>query len=104
MRKLGWSTLGKPKGSQTEAVQSHRSVGTAANRGEVNEQRAREIQIQMEEEQACLALEKQRAEEEAHKRVIARRNTESDIQSTRGYLAREWQKLEHSENIDTELL
>ncbi len=50
-RKLGRSTLGIPKDGQTEAVQSHRAVGTAASRGEINERRAREIQIQMEEEQ-----------------------------------------------------
>ena len=103
-RKLGRSTLGKPKDGQTETVQSHRAVGTSASRREINERRAREIQTQLEEEQARLALEKRRAEEEARERVIARRNNESDIQSTRGYLAREQQKLEHSENIDTELL
>ncbi len=82
MRKLGWSTLGKPKDSQTEAIQSHHSVGTVASHGEINEQRAREIQIQIEGEQTHLALEKQWAEEEAHKCIIARRNTESDVQST----------------------
>ncbi|PBK78194.1 hypothetical protein ARMSODRAFT_29146 [Armillaria solidipes] len=103
-RKLGRSTLGKLKDGQTEAVQSHRAVGTSASRREINERRAREIQTQLEEEQARLALEKWRAEEEARERVIARRNNESDVQSARErYLARKRQKLEHSENIDTEL-
>ncbi|KAG7452494.1 uncharacterized protein BT62DRAFT_925044 [Guyanagaster necrorhizus] len=102
-RKLSRSTLGKPKDAQTEAVQSHRAVGTAASRREINERRAREIQTQMEEEKARLSFEKQRAEQEAHERVIARRNNESDVQSARErYLVRKRQKLEHSADIDTE--
>ncbi|KAK0210794.1 coiled-coil domain-containing protein 55-domain containing protein [Desarmillaria ectypa] len=102
-RKLGRSALGKPKDAQTEAIQSHRAVGTAASRREINERRAREIQTQMEEEKTRLALEKQRAEQEAHERIITRRNNESDVQSARErYLARKRQKLEHSANIDAE--
>ncbi|PBL04405.1 hypothetical protein ARMGADRAFT_52960 [Armillaria gallica] len=58
-RKLGRSTLGKPKDGQTEAIQSHRAVGTVASHGEISKRREREIQIQMEKEQVHLALEKQ---------------------------------------------
>ncbi len=109
-RKLGQSTLGKPKDGQMETVQSHRAVGTAASRGEISKRRAREIQIQMEKEQVHLALEKRRAEEEARKCVIARRNTESDVQSTRGYLARKQQKTgtlrkhQHRALVDSSLI
>ncbi len=99
----GANKSGKPKDGQMVTIQSHRAMGTAASHGEISKRRAREIQIQMEKEQACLALEKRRAEEEARKCVIARRNTELDVQSTQGYLARKRQKLEHSENINTEL-
>ncbi len=56
------------------------------------------------EEQTRLALEKRQAEEEAHERVIAKRNTESDVQSVRERdLAWKRHKLEHSESIDTKL-
>ncbi|PBK82353.1 hypothetical protein ARMGADRAFT_1019688, partial [Armillaria gallica] len=86
-RKLARSTLGKPKDDQTEAVQSHRAVGTA-----IQMNPAVVVCVLAQEEQTRLALEKWQAEEEVRECVIARRNTELDVQS-----------LEHSESINTKL-
>jgi len=80
-------------------VQSHRAVGTAASRREINERRAREILSQMEDEKKRLAEEQARADDEATKRIVARRNTENDVQSARErYLQRKRRKIE--ENVD----
>lgn len=94
-RRLGARTQSSEKADGTEQVEVHRAVGTAASRKEINQRRAREIQVQMEAEQERLAREKQRAEEEATKRIVARRNDEKDVQSARErYLQRKRQRLE----------
>ncbi|KDQ33319.1 hypothetical protein PLEOSDRAFT_20501 [Pleurotus ostreatus PC15] len=94
-RRLGARTQSSEKADGTEQVEAHRAVGTAASRKEINQRRAREIQVQMEAEQERLAREKQRAEEEATKRIVARRNDEKDVQSARErYLQRKRQRLE----------
>ncbi|KAJ7452380.1 coiled-coil domain-containing protein 55-domain containing protein [Mycena galericulata] len=94
-RRLGdRSTAGKDKTSGEE-VQTHRAVGTAASRREINERRAREIQQQMEAEEERLRTEKQRADHEAIQRIVAKRNDEVAVQSARErYLQRKRQKLE----------
>lgn len=76
-------------------VQTHRAVGTAASRREINERRAREIREQMDEERWRLASEAERAEREATAKAVARRNTQEEIQSARDrYLERKRRRLE----------
>ncbi|KAF9500839.1 hypothetical protein BDN71DRAFT_1439696 [Pleurotus eryngii] len=94
-RRLSARTQSSEKADGTEQVEVHRAVGTAASRKEINQRRAREIHVQMEAEQERLAREKQRVEEEATKRIVARRNDEKDVQSARErYLQRKRQRLE----------
>ncbi len=86
-RKLGRPLSVNPK------VAKRRSFNHIVLLGPRSGVREIQIQIQMnpevvvcvlaQEEQTRLALEKQQAEEEARERVIARRNTESDVQSVR---------------------
>lgn len=79
-------------------VQSHRAVGTAASRKEINERRTREIQQQMQDEENRVALEKRRMEEEAVRRTVAKRNNEGDVQSARErYLQRKRQRMEETQ-------
>ncbi|KAG5342774.1 hypothetical protein C0989_008724 [Termitomyces sp. Mn162] len=79
----------------SETIQTHRAVGTAASRREINERRAREIRQQMEEEEGRVTQEKRLAEEETTRRIVAKRNTEVDVQSARErYLHRKRQRLE----------
>jgi coiled-coil domain-containing protein 55 len=80
-----------------ETVQTHRAVGTAASRKEINERRAKEIRQQMEAEEDRLAREKRMAEEEAVRRIVAKRNNETDVQSARErYLQRKRQRMEEA--------
>ncbi|KAG6866941.1 hypothetical protein C0991_003857 [Blastosporella zonata] len=82
----------------TETAQAHRAVGTAASRREINERRAREIRQQMEAEEDRVAREKRLEEEEATRRIVAKRNTEVDVQSARErYLARKRQRIEETD-------
>jgi coiled-coil domain-containing protein 55 len=81
-----------------QPVQSHRAVGTAASRREINERRAREVLQQMEDEKKRVIDERVRAEEEATRRIVARRNNEEEIQSARErYLQRKRRKLDEME-------
>jgi coiled-coil domain-containing protein 55 len=97
-RRLGFMT--STQTAPAEPVQAHRAAGTAASRREINERRAREIQVQMEEERSRLLSEQQRADREAQDKAIARRNTEDDVQSARErYLQRKRQKLEKPEAV-----
>ncbi|KAG5645229.1 hypothetical protein DXG03_006646 [Asterophora parasitica] len=95
-RRLGM----RPSNAQTskadsEAAQAHRAVGTAASRKEINERRARDIQHQLEAEEDRLARESRLAEEEAVRRTVAKRNTDTDVQSARErYLQRKRQRLD----------
>ena len=92
--------LGATRQSSTptkEGVQIYRAAGTAATRKEINERRTREIQQQLLDEEDRVVREKQRAEQDAIQRTIAKRNTELDINSARErYLRRKRQKLEES--------
>ena len=101
-RRLGLRTPAAASTSTTvEPVQSHRAVGTAASKQAINERRAREILQQMEQEKERVAQEKARADEQATQRTIARRNTETDVQSARErYLQRKRRKLEDDSAVD----
>jgi len=92
-RRLGLDTH-SGKTSEDKPVESHRAVGTAATRREINERRVREIQKQMKEEQERVLQEKERAQDEAMQRIVARRNDESSVQNARErYLQRKRQRL-----------
>jgi coiled-coil domain-containing protein 55 len=103
-RRIGLLKSNMASGS-TEPVQAHRAVGTAASRKEINDRRAREIGRQVEEERQRAASEQERAEREATERIIARRNTQADVQSAKErYMQRKRQKLEEeamATDIDT---
>lgn len=93
-RRFGLQTS-KSGTSQDEPVQVHRAVGSAASRREINERRAREIEVQIEQERERMLQEKRRREEEGLNRVLAKRNTDEAVQSARErYLARKRRKLE----------
>ncbi|KII88469.1 hypothetical protein PLICRDRAFT_111226 [Plicaturopsis crispa FD-325 SS-3] len=101
-RRLGVGSSSKSKTEPSEEVQVHRAVGTAASRKEINERRAREIQQQMVQEQERLAAEKERLDHEARQRIIAKRNTQDDVQSAKErYLQRKRRKLEEQTAMDT---
>ncbi|KAJ6502514.1 coiled-coil domain-containing protein 55-domain containing protein [Mycena sanguinolenta] len=83
------------QGKNSLEGQAHRAVGTAASRREINERRAREIQVQLEQEEERLGKEKAREEHEATQRLIARRNDEGAVQNARErYQERKRQRLE----------
>lgn len=94
-RRLG---LQKLKGTGIEATREvHRAVGTAASRKEINERRAREIRLQMEEEQARATRVKELADHEATRKIVAKRNNQEDVMSARErYLQRKRRKLEEA--------
>lgn len=101
-RRLG-AGLNTGKASGSEQAQIHRAAGTAASRKEINERRAREIRQQLEAEEERLGREKKEADEEAERRIIAKRNNDSDVQSARErYLQRKRQKLDPPAN-DTDM-
>lgn len=83
--------------TETEVAQSHRAVGTAASRKEINERRTREIRQQMHAEEERLVREQRAADEEAVRRTIAKRNSDVDVQSARErYLQRKRQRVQES--------
>lgn len=89
-RRLGLSSQSKDTG---EPARMHTAVGTAASRREINERRAREIQRQVEDERERTNKRKLEAEAEAVKRVVLRRNDDTDVRSARErYLQRKAQK------------
>lgn len=99
-RKLGSKASSNPSSSSapSESVDAHRAVGVAASRTAINARRAREIQVQIAEEEERLRSEKERREREARERVVAKRNNEEDIMSARErYLARKKRKLEEDQ-------
>ncbi|KAF7294918.1 DUF2040 domain-containing protein [Mycena indigotica] len=88
----------KPTENNTENVQAHRAVGTAASRREINERRAREIEQQMASEDERLKAEKAREEEERTQRVVTRRNDAGAVESARErYLQRKRLRVEAAE-------
>ena len=106
-RRLGLqksSTSTTSNGGRGESLEIHRAVGTAASRKEINERRAREIQKQMEEEQARVARAKELQDHEATQRIVAKRNTQDDLQSARErYLQRKRRKLEEADPANDEV-
>ena len=81
--------------------QTHRAVGTAASRREINERRAREIQQQLEAEQQRTAQESRDAADQAMQRIVAKRNNDDDIEDARSrYLQRKRKKLEEEKSVD----
>ncbi|KAF9464733.1 coiled-coil domain-containing protein 55-domain containing protein [Collybia nuda] len=100
-RRLGLRPSIKQQSTLTEgsAAPSHRAVGTAASRKEINERRTREIQQQLQDEEHRMASEKQRMEEDAVRRTVAKRNNSDDVQSARErYLERKRQRMEETQN------
>jgi len=94
-RRLGAQGTNKNNSADGSEGPSHRAVGTAASRREINQRRAREIEEQMQTEQERVAREKQRTDEEALQRTVAKRNSEDAVQGARErYLARKRQKME----------
>ncbi|KAJ3829020.1 coiled-coil domain-containing protein 55-domain containing protein, partial [Lentinula raphanica] len=84
--------------TNSDEVQVHRAVGTAASRREINERRNREIERQMEEEHERIEKEREREEHDKTQRLIAKRNTEEDVESARArYLERKRRKLEEAQ-------
>ena len=87
-----------PKTDNSQSPQTHRAVGTAASRREINERRAREIRQQLEAEQQRTAQESQDAADQAMQRIIAKRNNDDDIEDARSrYLQRKRRKMEEEE-------
>jgi len=94
-RRLGKPNLlpGHPQSTQT--VPTHRAVGTAASRREINERSAKEIQEQIAAEQLRVEQQKQLEAENATQRAIAKRNNENDVENARArYLERKRRRLE----------
>ncbi|THH16354.1 hypothetical protein EW146_g4270 [Bondarzewia mesenterica] len=95
-RRLGLRTSVK-KVEVDKQVEVHRAVGTAASQKEINDRRRREIASQLESEQERVMKEKERREQEATARIIARRNDDADIQNAiERYRQRKRQKLEQA--------
>lgn len=91
-RRLG---LQKAQQKPADAAPTHRAVGVAATRREINERRAREIQQQLEAERERSREEQREADEEAIRRIVAKRNTEVDVESARErYLQRKRRRVE----------
>ena len=89
------------KTDNSQSLQTHRAVGTAASRREINERRAREIQQQLEAEQQRMAQESQDATNQAMQRIVAKRNNDDDIEDARSrYLQRKRKKMEEEKSKD----
>ncbi|KAF5391252.1 hypothetical protein D9757_001866 [Collybiopsis confluens] len=96
-RNLQKRSTNKSSIADTENVEVHRAVGTAASRREINERRQREIEQQMEEEKGRARKDREAEELEATLRVVTKRNTEEDVENARArYLDRKRRKLEES--------
>ncbi|KAF8136386.1 coiled-coil domain-containing protein 55-domain containing protein [Boletus edulis] len=82
----------------------HRAVGTTASRREIAARRTAEIHQQMEEEHERQQAQKERDAEESRQRIVAKRNTEVDVEDARvRYLERKRRKLEEgaATTVDT---
>jgi coiled-coil domain-containing protein 55 len=104
-RKLGLKNSSNASSSNTpsEPGNEHRAVGVAASRGAINARRAKEIQVQIAEEEERLRSERERREKEARERVVAKRNNDEDVQSAKErYLARKKRKLEEEQATQDE--
>lgn len=86
------------KNQLNTSTQTHRAVGAAATRREINERRAREIQEQLESERQRTEKTQKEADEAAKQRIVAKRNSENDVESARTrYLERKRRKLEEDQ-------
>jgi len=101
-RHLGIRTPASKQNDDTIAPQTHRAVGTAASKREINERRAREIQQQLEAEQKRTEQAKKEAEDLAIQRTVAKRNTEVDVANARARLEerRKRRKLEEQQEVE----
>ena len=78
-----------------EPVVSHRAVGTAASRREINERRQREIDQQWDDEHKRVREERVQKEQEERERLVRRRNDDDAVAGARErFLARKRRKLE----------
>lgn len=92
----------KSEPQTAQSAQTHRAVGTAATRREINERRTKEIQQQIEAEHLRTELSQKEAEDRALQRIIAKRNNEDDVESARArYLERKRRKLQEGEEMRT---
>lgn len=98
-RRLGKSLAsGDPQARSDQPALSHRAVGTAASRREINERRAKEIQQQMVAEEERVERQKKEDAERAVQRAVAKRNNENDVESARTrYLERKRRKLDETQ-------
>jgi coiled-coil domain-containing protein 55 len=102
-RRLGIGRAAAGAGAADAPVQTHRAVGAAASRREINERRAREVQTQLRQEEERVAQEREREEAERLQRVVAKRNQDTDVQDARErYLARKRRKLEQPDGAAPE--
>jgi coiled-coil domain-containing protein 55 len=93
-RRLGTFAARQGSTATKEGAQTHRAAGTAATRKEINDRRIKEIQQQLIDEEDRVLRERQKADQDAIQRTVAKRNTESDIDSARErYLQRKRQNL-----------
>ncbi|KAI5123368.1 hypothetical protein M0805_001789 [Coniferiporia weirii] len=94
-RRLGLSAGKSKGGANDQAAAAPRAVGTAASQREINERRRREIEEQLAQEKERAAQKHEEAERARAQRMVAKRNTEEDVQSARQrYLERKMRKLE----------
>jgi coiled-coil domain-containing protein 55 len=94
-------SVNNPNTHDSQPLQTHRAVGTAASRREINERRAREIQQQLETEEQRMAQQSQDAADKAMQRIIAKRNNDDDIEDARSrYLHRKRKKVEEEKSKD----
>ncbi|KAF9533014.1 coiled-coil domain-containing protein 55-domain containing protein [Crepidotus variabilis] len=98
-RNLGKLTASTLKdGQDDQPIQTHRAVGTAASRREINERRAREIQQQLADEERRIEQQKMSEEERATQRAVAKRNNETSVEDARArFLERKRRKLEEAQ-------
>ncbi|THH12026.1 hypothetical protein EW145_g263 [Phellinidium pouzarii] len=102
-RRLGLAGRKTKEGSGDQPAEVFRAVGSAASQREINERRRREIEQQLEEEKERTAHEREEIERARAQRMVAKRNTEDDVQSARQrYLQRKRQKLEAQKTNETQ--
>lgn len=94
-RRVGFQTTTGKKSEDNAVPHMHRAVGTAASRREIVTRRTAEINQQMAEEHERQQAEMQRNAEESRQRIVAKRNTEMDLQDAKArYRERKRRKVE----------
>lgn len=93
-RRVGLQMITKKSEDKTVA-HIHRATGTAASRREIVARRTAEIHHQLAEEREGQEAERQRDDEERRQRIVAKRNSNTDLEDARArYLERKRRKLE----------